>query len=558
MEPSLAGKVALVAGATRGAGRGIAVQLGAAGATVYVTGRTTRAQRSEMNRPETIEETAALVDEAGGRGVAVQVDHLVPEQVRALTARIEADEGRLDVLVNDIWGATVMEWNRTVVGVLAGGGPAHPAPGRGDARDHQPFRAAAADQAAGRAGGRGDGRDRCLQRDQLSGVVLLRPGEGGGEPDGVCAGARAAAPWRHGGGADAGLAAVGGDARRLWRHGGELARRDPAAAALRDLGDPRIRGSGRGGAGARSRRCALERPVAVQRAAGAGLRLHRSRRQPTRCLAVPGRGPGCRRAGGRDGVSLGPGTSPERTGWQNGEKMRSGRLLGHLGAAAVAAQLLDELGALGSLDAVVLAERRAEPAAAAEDVVGEADHARVGPGDGADLADAGEDAFLLAQRRVAGEQGRHGGGRARDAGVAVDQEVAEVLAGPVQLPAELDQLLDMVALGRLPAGPGADDVVEAHGQPVVRIVGGEGTRFGIVGVEDREDVGHLGAAVRIELVQAADGQAEPGLEQGGQHLGFLVGVRRRRPGRARACRRASPGPPGSRSSRRRRPSGGSP
>ena len=114
MEQSLAGKVALVAGATRGAGRGIAVQLGAVGATVYVTGRTTRAQRSEMNRPETIEDTAALVDAAGGRGVAVQVDHLVPEQVRALTARIEADGGRLDVLVNDIWGATVMEWNKTV------------------------------------------------------------------------------------------------------------------------------------------------------------------------------------------------------------------------------------------------------------------------------------------------------------------------------------------------------------------------------------------------------------------------------------------------------------
>ncbi len=66
MEKSLEGKVALVAGATRGAGRGIAVQLGAAGATVYVTGRTTRLQRSEMNRPETIEETAALVDAAGG------------------------------------------------------------------------------------------------------------------------------------------------------------------------------------------------------------------------------------------------------------------------------------------------------------------------------------------------------------------------------------------------------------------------------------------------------------------------------------------------------------
>jgi NAD(P)-dependent dehydrogenase (short-subunit alcohol dehydrogenase family) len=114
MAGSLAGKVALVAGATRGAGRGIAVQLGAAGATVYVTGRTTRAQRSEMNRPETIEETAALVDEAGGRGVAVQVDHLVPDQVRALVARIEREQGALHVLVNDIWGATTMEWNKTV------------------------------------------------------------------------------------------------------------------------------------------------------------------------------------------------------------------------------------------------------------------------------------------------------------------------------------------------------------------------------------------------------------------------------------------------------------
>jgi NAD(P)-dependent dehydrogenase (short-subunit alcohol dehydrogenase family) len=114
MERSLAGKVALVAGATRAAGRGIAVQLGAAGATVYCTGRTTRSQRSEMDRPETIEETAALVDAAGGRGIAVQVDHLVPEQVRALVARIEREQGRLDVLVNDIFGATTIEWDKTV------------------------------------------------------------------------------------------------------------------------------------------------------------------------------------------------------------------------------------------------------------------------------------------------------------------------------------------------------------------------------------------------------------------------------------------------------------
>ena len=114
METSLAGKVALVAGATRGAGRGIAVQLGAAGATVYVTGRTTRSEQSEMNRPETIEDTAALVDEAGGRGIAVQVDHLVPDAVRTLVTRIEREQGGLHVLVNDIWGATTMEWNKSV------------------------------------------------------------------------------------------------------------------------------------------------------------------------------------------------------------------------------------------------------------------------------------------------------------------------------------------------------------------------------------------------------------------------------------------------------------
>ncbi|HMG30799.1 MAG TPA: SDR family oxidoreductase [Jiangellaceae bacterium] len=114
MESSLVGRVALVAGATRGAGRGIAVELGAAGATVYVTGRTTRSQRSEMNRPETIEETAALVDEAGGQGIAVQVDHLVADEVRALVTRIDGEHGGLDVLVNDIWGATTMEWDKSV------------------------------------------------------------------------------------------------------------------------------------------------------------------------------------------------------------------------------------------------------------------------------------------------------------------------------------------------------------------------------------------------------------------------------------------------------------
>ena len=108
----LDGKVALVTGATRGAGRGIAIELAAAGAFVYCTGRSTRSQRSEVDRPETIEETVELLEREGGRGAAVQVDHLDSAQVEALVARIEREHGRLDILVNDIWGADqFIEWN---------------------------------------------------------------------------------------------------------------------------------------------------------------------------------------------------------------------------------------------------------------------------------------------------------------------------------------------------------------------------------------------------------------------------------------------------------------
>jgi NAD(P)-dependent dehydrogenase (short-subunit alcohol dehydrogenase family) len=115
MAGSLEGKVALVAGATRGAGRGIAVALGEAGATVYCTGRSTRERRSEYDRPETIEETAELVTAAGGTGIAVAVDHLEPAEVEALVQRIDAESGRLDVLVNDIWGGELLfEWDKPV------------------------------------------------------------------------------------------------------------------------------------------------------------------------------------------------------------------------------------------------------------------------------------------------------------------------------------------------------------------------------------------------------------------------------------------------------------
>ena len=107
--------MALVAGATRGAGRGIAVELGAAGATVYVTGRTTRQQTSEYGRPETIEETAELVTAAGGVGIAVPTDHLAPQQVESLTNQIDREQGQLDVLVNDIWGGEyLVGWDSPV------------------------------------------------------------------------------------------------------------------------------------------------------------------------------------------------------------------------------------------------------------------------------------------------------------------------------------------------------------------------------------------------------------------------------------------------------------
>lgn len=107
----LRGRVAVVAGATRGAGRGIAAALGEAGATVVCTGRTSRtaALRSDYDRAETIEETAELVDQLGGVGIAVPVDHLDPEQVHRLAERIRVDHGHIDVLVNDIWGGEVLK-----------------------------------------------------------------------------------------------------------------------------------------------------------------------------------------------------------------------------------------------------------------------------------------------------------------------------------------------------------------------------------------------------------------------------------------------------------------
>jgi len=100
----LQGKIALVAGATRGAGRGIAIALGEAGATVYCTGRSSKGRPATPGRPETIEETAGLVTAAGGRGIAVRVDHTEPAEVKKLVAGIKRRHKGLDILVNDIWG----------------------------------------------------------------------------------------------------------------------------------------------------------------------------------------------------------------------------------------------------------------------------------------------------------------------------------------------------------------------------------------------------------------------------------------------------------------------
>ena len=112
---TLEGHVAIVAGATRGAGRGIAVALGERGATVYCTGRSVRGQlASGPDRPETIEETAERVTAAGGKGIAVRVDHTVDEEVRALCDRVKRDHGQLDVLVNDVWGGdALVEFGKT-------------------------------------------------------------------------------------------------------------------------------------------------------------------------------------------------------------------------------------------------------------------------------------------------------------------------------------------------------------------------------------------------------------------------------------------------------------
>ena len=305
MAPALGGKVALVAGASRGAGRGVAVALGEAGATVYCTGARTRERRSEYDRPETIEETAELVTAAGGIGIAVAVDHLEPAEVEALVERIDAESGRLDVLVNDIWGAELLfEWNTPLWEHDLDEGAADPPPGDRHAPDHQPLRPAAADP---RPGGlvveMTDGtreynaehyrvsafydlaktaviRLAFAQSEELAphgcAAVALTPGwmrsEMMLENYGVTE-----ANWRDGAAINPHFAAISESPRFVGR----------AVAAL--AADPDV---------------APQRRLVLLRRAGAGVRLHRRRRLAARLLALPRRGAGRRPAGGPDGVPV--------------------------------------------------------------------------------------------------------------------------------------------------------------------------------------------------------------------------------------------------------------
>ena len=294
MTTTAEGKIALVAGATRGAGRQIAVQLGAAGATVYATGRSSRAGRSELDRPETIEETAELVTAAGGTGIAVRVDHLVPEQVRDLVARIDAEQGRLDVLVNDIWGGDpLITWEKPVWEQPLDAGLRTL---RLAIDTHIITSHFALPLLIRRPGGLvveiGDGT-RAYNDDALPAVGLLRPGEGVGEPARVQLGARAGTARVHRRGAHPGLDPLRGDAGALRGDRGRpgaTARRRTRTSLISET--PAFVGRAVAALAAAEDRARWNQASVSSRRAGPGVRLHRPRRQPAGRLRATHRGGG--------------------------------------------------------------------------------------------------------------------------------------------------------------------------------------------------------------------------------------------------------------------------
>jgi NAD(P)-dependent dehydrogenase (short-subunit alcohol dehydrogenase family) len=260
--PDLKGRVTLVAGATRGVGRGAALALGEAGATVYCTGRSTRANRVPRNgakkaspfdharRPETIEETAEMVSARGGHGIAAVVDHTDAKKVEELIERIRSEQGKLHVVVNDISELTPADFGKTFWQINLENGFAN---FRNVVHSHiitsryaAPLliETAKKESFCGLIVEIGDG-DSYTYRGHLFYDLVKNDGD----PAGVCNGAGAATEECGGRGAHAGLSAVGGDAGAFWRHGGELARRDQERCELRQFGDALVCGPGDRGAG---------------------------------------------------------------------------------------------------------------------------------------------------------------------------------------------------------------------------------------------------------------------------------------------------------------------
>jgi NAD(P)-dependent dehydrogenase (short-subunit alcohol dehydrogenase family) len=247
-------KVAVVAGATRGAGRGIACMLGEAGATVYCTGRSSRATRLAQpasdtpfeleGRPETIEETAELVNSHGGVGIAVRVDHTVEAEVERLFERVSAERGRLDILVNDIWGGDALtEWGRPFwelsidKGLLMQQRAVHTH--IITSRHATPLMVAC-----------GQGL-----------IVEITDGDTPGyrgnlfydlAKSGICHGRRAAAAQRRRAGRDAWISAIGSDVGSFWRCRGQLARWSQTRPTFYRFRDPFLHRPGDRRAGRRS------------------------------------------------------------------------------------------------------------------------------------------------------------------------------------------------------------------------------------------------------------------------------------------------------------------